>query len=211
MCAFISSVNVGKYTNHKGKNRRFTNPEEIEEQMRREEKERKWREERGDASSSEEEASGTTKAKKTHSSSESESSEEESEDETKGKKGVESLIQIENPNRVQKKVKKLATLNETVKTSSSTKPELSRREREEVERQRAQANYQRLHAEGKTEEARADLARLAIIKQQREEAAKQREQEKKLFKMIGTHFIGRMAKGVTLAIDKAVRWGVLSS
>nr|CAD7456717.1 unnamed protein product [Timema tahoe] len=137
------------------------------------------KEERGDASSSEEEASGTTKAKKTHSSSESESSEEESEDETKGKKGVESLIQIENPNRVQKKVKKLATLNETVKTSSSTKPELSRREREEVERQRAQANYQRLHAEGKTEEARADLARLAIIKQQREEAAKQREQEKK--------------------------------
>nr|CAD7571147.1 unnamed protein product [Timema californicum] len=154
-------------------------------------------EERGDASSSDEEASGTTKAKKTHSSSESESSEEESEDETKGKKGVESLIQIENPNRVQKKVKKLATLNETVKTSSSTKPELSRREREEVERQRAQANYQRLHAEGKTEEARADLARLAIIKQQREEAAKQREQEKKR-----TCFSGRMTKGVTLAIDK---------
>jgi hypothetical protein len=28
-----------------------------------------------------------------------------------------------------------------------------------------------LHAEGKTEEARADLARLAIIKKQREEAA----------------------------------------
>nr|CAD7448573.1 unnamed protein product [Timema bartmani] len=78
---FTFGEDEGKYTNHKGKNRRFTNPEEIEEQMRREEKERKWREERGDASSSEEEASGTTKAKKTHSSSESESSEEESEDE----------------------------------------------------------------------------------------------------------------------------------
>ena len=51
--------------------------------------------------------------------------------------------------------------------------------REELERQRAQANYQRLHAEGKTEEARADLARLAIIKQQRAEAAKRREEEKK--------------------------------
>jgi len=36
-------LTLGKYTNHKGKNRRFTNPEEIEEQMRREEKERKWR------------------------------------------------------------------------------------------------------------------------------------------------------------------------
>jgi hypothetical protein len=35
--------NLGKYINHKGKNRRFTNPEEIEEQMKREEKERKWR------------------------------------------------------------------------------------------------------------------------------------------------------------------------
>jgi hypothetical protein len=52
--------------------------------------------------------------------------------------------------------------------------------REELDRQRAQANYQRLHAEGKTEEARADLARLAIIKQQRAEAAKRREEEKQL-------------------------------
>jgi hypothetical protein len=51
--------------------------------------------------------------------------------------------------------------------------------REELDHQRAQANYQRLHAKGKTEEARADLARLAIIKQQRAEAAKRREEEKK--------------------------------
>lgn len=35
-----------------------------------------------------------------------------------------------------------------------------------------------MHSEGKTEEARADLARLAIIRQQREEAAKKREEEK---------------------------------
>lgn len=59
------------------------------------------------------------------------------------------------------------------------KPELSRREREELEKQRAQANYQKLHAEGKTEQARADLARLAIIKQARAEAAAKRDQEKK--------------------------------
>lgn len=56
--------------------------------------------------------------------------------------------------------------------------QLSRREREELERQRAEAHYQKLHAEGKTDQAKADLARLAIIKQQREEAAKKREQEK---------------------------------
>lgn len=54
-----------------------------------------------------------------------------------------------------------------------------RREREEIERQRAAAAYQKLHAEGKTEQARADLARLAVIRQQREEAAKKREAEKK--------------------------------
>ncbi|CRK92077.1 CLUMA_CG005674, isoform A [Clunio marinus] len=56
--------------------------------------------------------------------------------------------------------------------------ELSRREREEIEKQKKQANYQKLHAQGKTEQARADLARLAIIKQQREEAARQRELKK---------------------------------
>lgn len=91
-------------------------------------------------------------------------------------KGVSKLIEIENPNRVQKKAKKLATLNTNLATA---KPELSRREREEIEKQRAQAHYQKLHAEGKTEQARADLARLAIIKQQREEAQRRRELEKK--------------------------------
>jgi len=64
-------------------------------------------------------------------------------------------------------------------SAPAAKPELSRREREEIERQRAKAHYQKLHAEGKTEEARQDLARLAIIKKQREEAAKKREEEKK--------------------------------
>ncbi|KOC69385.1 28 kDa heat- and acid-stable phosphoprotein [Habropoda laboriosa] len=104
-------------------------------------------------------------------------SETDSESETEVKtKGVENLIQVENPNRVQKKAKKLSRLNQSL---DSAKPDLSRREREQLEKQRAYANYQKLHAEGKTEEARADLARLAIIKQQREEAARKREAEKK--------------------------------
>lgn len=51
--------------------------------------------------------------------------------------------------------------------------------REQLDAERAQAHYQKLHAAGKTDEARADLARLQIIKQQREEAAKRREDEKK--------------------------------
>lgn len=88
------------------------------------------------------------------------------------------MIEIENPNRVHKKsAEKVTKVN--VSAASSSKPELSRREREELEKQKAQANYQKLHAEGKTEQARADLARLAIIKQHRAEAAARREAEKK--------------------------------
>lgn len=168
----------GKFVNHKGKHRSFTNPDELEEQRKREEKERQWRAERGEVSSSEEEEEEKKKG-----SDESESEEESSsEEEDEGKaKGVEGLIQVENPNRVQAKAKKLSTLNtELSAATTSSKPELSRREREELEKQRAAANYQRLHAKGKTEEARADLARLAIIKAQREEAAKKRAEEAKV-------------------------------
>uniref|UniRef100_A0A1B6G8P2 Casein kinase substrate phosphoprotein PP28 domain-containing protein n=1 Tax=Cuerna arida TaxID=1464854 RepID=A0A1B6G8P2_9HEMI len=165
----------GKYTNHKGRNRRFTNPEELEEQRKREEKEKRWRAERGEESSEEEEEAAGDKKKQSESEASSES-ESESDEDVKAK-GVEKLIQVENPNRVQKKVKKLSTLNEVV--NQNVKTELSRKEREELEKQRATAHYQKLHAEGKTEEARADLARLAIIKQQRADAAKRREDEKK--------------------------------
>uniref|UniRef100_A0A1I8G6B6 PP28 domain-containing protein n=1 Tax=Macrostomum lignano TaxID=282301 RepID=A0A1I8G6B6_9PLAT len=57
-------------------------------------------------------------------------------------------------------------------------PELSRREREELQRQRDREAYERLHAQHKTAEAQADLARLAIVRAQREEAAKKREAER---------------------------------
>lgn len=33
----------GKFVNHKGRNRHFTNPEELEEQRRAEEEKRRWR------------------------------------------------------------------------------------------------------------------------------------------------------------------------
>lgn len=45
---------------------------------------------------------------------------------------------------------------------------MSRREREAVQAQQARERYQKLHAEGKTDEAKADLARLAVIREQRE-------------------------------------------
>ncbi|XP_046959849.1 28 kDa heat- and acid-stable phosphoprotein [Vanessa cardui] len=160
----------GKYTNHKGRNRKFTSPEELEEQRKQEEQKQKWRKEHGDASTSEEESEGNKSG-----SDDSDDSDSDEDHPTKAK-GVSGLIEVENPNRVVKKNKKLSNLNSL---PEGEKPQLSRREREEIERQRAAAAYQKAHAEGKTDQARADLARLAIIRQQREEAAKRREAEKK--------------------------------
>ena len=88
-------------------------------------------------------------------------------------KGVEGVIEVANPNRMQRKAKKAADLNVDAKV------ELSRKEREEIERQRKEAQYRKLHEAGKTDEARRDLARLAIIRKEREEAARMRQLEEK--------------------------------
>lgn len=199
--------------NHKGKSRHFTNPDELERERKKEleEQRTKWRnkKEDDDESSEEEEAKPTPvpevankSADDEESGSDSEESDEE-DDGSKKKKGVEGLIEIENPNRIIRKPKKLSALSKDevaasgaagggeggeggvasgsskVSFAPSAKPELSRREREELDRQRAKAHYQKLHAEGKTEEAQADLARLALVRKQREEAARKREEEKK--------------------------------
>ncbi|XP_038156858.1 pdgfa associated protein 1a isoform X2 [Cyprinodon tularosa] len=140
---------------HKGRGKQFSNPEEIDRQMRLQ---RELEESGG--------------AEKGSSESEEESSSEE-ELESKKRSGVEGLIEIENPNRVSQKSKKVTEIDVTAPR------ELSRREREEIEKQKAKERYMKLHLEGKTEQARADLARLAIIKKQREEAAKKREELKK--------------------------------
>lgn len=87
------------------------------------------------------------------------------------------IIEVNNPNRAKQKTKKLSQLDEIPQEAPKT--ELSRRQKEEIARQEAQRRYEQLHREGKTEEARADLARLAIIRKQREEAARKREEEKK--------------------------------
>merc|ERR1719359_1837720 len=55
---------------------------------------------------------------------------------------------------------------------------LSRREREAIAAQQAKERYQKLHAEGKTDEAKADLARLRLIREQREAAAARKQAEK---------------------------------
>ncbi|CAI9783698.1 unnamed protein product [Fraxinus pennsylvanica] len=105
-----------------------------------------------------------------------EESEEESEDEAgagaEKQKGTQGIIQVDNPNLTKPKNVKARDIDMEKTT------ELSRREREEIERQQAHERYMRLQEQGKTEQARKDLERLALIRQQRAEAAKKREEEK---------------------------------
>ncbi|KAI5806340.1 casein kinase substrate phosphoprotein PP28-domain-containing protein [Geopyxis carbonaria] len=54
---------------------------------------------------------------------------------------------------------------------------LSRREREAVEAAAAKERYWKLQEAGKTDQAKADMARLTLIRQEREEKAKQRKAE----------------------------------
>nr|XP_020476049.1 28 kDa heat- and acid-stable phosphoprotein-like [Monopterus albus] len=143
----------GGRKSHRGRGKQFSNPEEIDRQMRAQ----REKEENGDAE------------KESSSESEEESSSDD-ESESRRRSGVEGLIEIENPNRASQKDKKVTEVD------VSAPRELSRREREEIEKQKSKERYMKLHLEGKTEQARADLARLAIIKKQREEAAKKREQ-----------------------------------
>lgn len=52
---------------------------------------------------------------------------------------------------------------------------MSRREREAVEAAAAKERYMKLHAQGKTDEAKADLARLKVIREQRATEAARRQ------------------------------------
>ncbi|KAL1289127.1 hypothetical protein HN51_057890 [Arachis hypogaea] len=104
--------------------------------------------------------------------SEDESGEESEEEEATKSKGTQGIIEIENPNLVKPKSLKARDVD-VGKTT-----ELSRREREELEKQRAHERYMRLQEQGKTEQSKKDLERLALIRQQRAEAAKKREEEK---------------------------------
>ncbi|KAG6857021.1 hypothetical protein H0H87_010693 [Tephrocybe sp. NHM501043] len=73
-----------------------------------------------------------------------------------------------NPNHVEKKLN----------ISDLGAPrQLSRREREEKEKQDAKERYWKLHIAGKTQEAKTDLARLAKIRADREEAQAKRKAE----------------------------------
>ncbi|EDW75748.1 uncharacterized protein Dwil_GK15029 [Drosophila willistoni] len=168
----------GKFVNHKGRSRNFSTPEEMREDLEDES-------DRFDSGNEEEpQTASTSKPKEKVINKNSDSDDEIDDEQIKtrdAKKGVAALIDIENPNRrTQKVTKNLSRLTmEEVSSSRAPKPELSRRQREQIEHQKAQQRYEKLHAAGKTNEAKADLARLAVIRQQREEAAAKREAAKK--------------------------------
>ncbi|KAI8455522.1 casein kinase substrate phosphoprotein PP28-domain-containing protein [Phakopsora pachyrhizi] len=76
-----------------------------------------------------------------------------------------------NPNHTAKKSVKVSEIS-TVATGP-----MNRKEREAVEKKAAQERYWKLHQEGKTDQAKVDLARLAKIRQEREQAAAFRKAE----------------------------------
>ncbi|KAG7505927.1 hypothetical protein JOB18_043228 [Solea senegalensis] len=156
----------GKKGGHKGRMRTYTSPDEIDAQMKAEkERKRQEQEEGGEG------AAQDDKTEEKLSGSGSEDSDDE--DSQRRRAGVEGLIEIENPNRLTQKTKKVTQFE------LDEPKQLSRREREEIEKQKAKERYMRLHMAGKTDQAKADLARLAIIRKQREDAAKKKDEEKK--------------------------------
>ncbi|KAJ8483589.1 hypothetical protein OPV22_016074 [Ensete ventricosum] len=84
-----------------------------------------------------------------------EKSGEDSGEEVERRKGTISLIEIQNPNFVKPRTTNAKDANLEKAT------QLTRREREEIEKQR---RYMRLQEQGKTEQSRKDLERLALIR-----------------------------------------------
>jgi len=73
--------------------------------------------------------------------------------------------------------KKQAVPQAKAKPKAPVVAEMTRREREEAEKKAAAERYQKLHAQGKTVEAKSDLARLQEVRRRREAAAAQRQAE----------------------------------
>ncbi|KAH9425457.1 heat- and acid-stable phosphoprotein [Dermatophagoides pteronyssinus] len=112
-------------TSHKGKRRHFSSPEEIQQQMSQLHM-------KGD-----DDDDDTIEEKREPGSDDDSSDDDDDDNKIVKPKGVSGLIEIENPNRNPRR----APPTEQV--------QLTRREREEVEKQQAKERYQKLHAEEK--------------------------------------------------------------
>lgn len=90
---------------------------------------------------------------------------------------------LSNPNRSKAARSQVARASEPVDEAADGVSKLnvgtpSKKERASIEAQQAKERYQRLHEAGKTDEAKADLARLKLIREKREAEAARREAEK---------------------------------
>nr|ACO14068.1 28 kDa heat- and acid-stable phosphoprotein [Esox lucius] len=126
----------GKKGGHKGRMRTFNNPEEIDAQMKAEKERKKLQEEEAGASLNDAEGEKLPG---------SGSEDSDDEDGSQKGKGVEGLIDIEDPNRVAQKNKKVTEIQLEEPRA------LSRREREEIEKQKAKERYMKMHLAGKTD------------------------------------------------------------
>ena len=87
-------------------------------------------------------------------------------------KGVEGIIETENPNKAPMRMTKLKDMD------SSAAPQMTRKEREEKEKEAKAAAYRKRHEAGLTEEYKRDMEKLAEVKARREAAAAKASAEK---------------------------------
>jgi len=87
-------------------------------------------------------------------------------------KGVEALIEVDNPNKAPVKMMKMKDLD------SAEPVQMTRKEREEKEKAEKAAAYRKRHEAGLTDEYKRDMAKLAEVKARREAAAAKAEAEK---------------------------------
>lgn len=114
-----------------------------------------------------------------------EEGEEDDEEEREGAEEEDKEEEEDNP-KVYKKVKSTGiypegfqrTLNRAV-DGEEDKPQLTRKQREELEKEVRRKAYEEKHKRGETEEAKSDLERLRKIRAEREEAKQKRDAEVK--------------------------------
>lgn len=78
-------------------------------------------------------------------------------------------LEVENPNAVRR-------------NEDRDGVELTRKQREEIEKNASRRRYEELHKAGKTDEAKADLGRLEEVKKRREEALQKRKEDEDAIK-----------------------------
>eukprot|EP00658_Telonema_sp_P-2_P060367 TRINITY_DN492_c0_g2_i4.p1 TRINITY_DN492_c0_g2~~TRINITY_DN492_c0_g2_i4.p1 ORF type:complete len:266 (+),score=75.39 TRINITY_DN492_c0_g2_i4:181-978(+) len=106
-----------------------------------------------------------------------EESEEEDEEKVHKAKGVEDFITFEGAGNVNKTKVANVKAKDMKVGEGAPAPELSRRQREEIEARRKKENYDRMTAAGQTDEAKADLARLQEVRKRRAAAAAAKKEE----------------------------------